>query len=181
MVGFTEVKQMFSSITIASALPGASSSPNAAPSPPFSPPTEPITARTQPTSAVKRVFGGVSWEASSTWQSWGIHGKVIWSTKGAATDYDLAFSIRLPLAWWFGAHILKGELAMSVPRQNTLTLRHPSYLAAGRVLDISHPFFAACISNDVVLIRDMLRSGEWRPTDEDINGYSPLWVSAASS
>lgn len=181
MVGFTEMKQMFSSITIASGLPGASSSPNAAPSPSFSPLTHVITARTLSTSAVKRIFGGVSWEASSTWQSWGIHGKVIWSTKGAATDYDVAFSVRLPLAWWFGARILKGELAMSVPRQNTLKLRHPSYLAAGRVLDISHPFFDACRLNDVVLIREMLRSGEWRPTDEDTDGYSPLWVSAASS
>ena len=170
---------MFSSITIARALPEASSSPNAAPSPPFSPPTQQISAHTLSTSAVKRVFGGVSWKASSTWQSWGIHGKVTWSTKGAATDYDLAFSIRLPLSWWFGAHILKGELGMSVPRQNTLTLRHPSYLAVGRVLDTSHPFFRACRLNDVVLIREMLRSGEWRPTDEDPDGYSPLWVSAA--
>ena len=179
MVGFTEMKQMFSSITIASVPLGASSSLNTARSPPFSPPIQATTARTQSTSAVKRVFGGVSWEASSTWQSWGIHGKVIWTKKGAATDYDVAFSVRLPLAWWFGAHILKGELAMSVPRQNTLTLRHPSYLAVGRVLEKSHPFFRACALNDVVLIREMLDSGEGRPTDEDPDGFSPLGVSTA--
>lgn len=68
---------------------------------------------------------------------------------------------------------------MSVPRQNTLTLRHPSYLAIGRVLDYSHPFFEACRSNDVVVIREMLRNGEGRPTDEDTNGFGSLWVRAA--
>jgi hypothetical protein len=88
---------------------------------------------------------------------------------------------RLPLAWWFGAHILKGELAMSIPRQNTLTLRHPSYLAIGRVLDFSHPFFKACKSNDVVVIREMLRNGDGRPTDEDPNGYGPLRVSGVQA
>lgn len=70
---------------------------------------------------------------------------------------------------------------MSVPRQNTLTLRHPSYLAVGRILDFSHPFFEACRFNDVVVIREMLRNGEGRPTDEDPNGFGPLWVSIAQA
>ena len=181
MVGFTEMKQIFSAMTITNSLPGTSSNPNGTSGKPLSPPTQVMTARTNSTSAVRRVFGGVSWEASSTCQSWGLHGKVIWSTKGASTDYDVAFSIHLPLAWWFGAHILKGGLAMSVPRQNTLTLRHPSYLAVGRVLDSSHPFFGACRSNDVAVIREMLRNGEGRPTDEDPNGFGPLWVSVAQA
>lgn len=173
------MKQMFSSMTITNGFPQASSHPNVAPSPSLSPPVQVITARSQSTSTAKRIFGGISWEASSTLQSWGLHGKVIRSTKGAATDYDIAFSFQLPLAWWFGAHILKGELAMSVPRQNTLTLRHPSYVAVGRVLDFSHPFFVACRLNDVATIREMLRNGEGRPTDEDPNGDGPLWVSGA--
>lgn len=175
------MKQMFSSMTITKGFSEASSHPNVAPSPSLPPPIQVITARSQSTSAVKRIFGGISWEASSTWQSWGLHGKVIRSTKGAATDYDIAFSFRLPLAWWFGAHVLKGELAMSIPRQNTLTLRHPSYLAIGRVLDFSHPFFRACKSNDVVVIREMLRNGDGRPTDEDPNGYGPLRVSGVQA
>ena len=80
------------------------------------------------------------------------------------------------MAWWFGSHVLQGNLSVSVPRQNTLTLRHPSYFTVARVLDDSHPFFEACRSNDAAAVRDMLRNGEGRPTDEDSEGYGALWV-----
>jgi ankyrin repeat protein len=101
---------------------------------------------------------------------------VIKSTKGRSVDYDVAVSLQLPMAWWFGINILKGQLSVSFPRQNTLTLRHPSYFAIARVLDYSHPFFKACESNDVAVVQEMLRNGEGRPTDEDPGGYDPLWV-----
>jgi len=126
--------------------------------------------------AVRPIAGGLAWKSSSTWKSWGLLGTVVKSTKGQSIDYDVAISLQLPMAWWFGSHVLKGQLNVSFPRQNTLTLRHPSYLAIARVLDFSHPFFEACRSNDFTVVREMLRNGEGRPTDEDPGGSGPLWV-----
>jgi hypothetical protein len=133
-------------------------------------------ARNYSTTAVRRIPDGFAWKASGIWQSWGLHGTVIKSTKGQATDYNITIELRLPLAWWFGSHVLNGELAISFPRQSTLTLRHPSYFAIARVLDYSHPFLQACESNSVAVVREMLRNGQGRPTDEDPDGHGPLWV-----
>jgi hypothetical protein len=174
------MKQMLSTMTITAPCPGSPlPSSVLAPSPlPLgsSVSTSVSTARSQSTSAVSRIFEGSAWQASSTWQSWGLYGTVVKSTKGKATDYDVAIRLHLPLAWWFGRHVLRGEVAFSFPGQNTLTLRHPSYFAVARVLYDYHPFFTACADNDVAVVREMLRNGEGRPTDEDTGGDGPLWV-----
>lgn len=148
------------------------------PTPPPLPPV--LNARTGSIAAVRRVFSGVPWELGTSWQSWGLHGRVIKTTRGQATDYNITIKMHLPLAWWFGSNILKGELAVSFPRQITLTLRHPSYFAMARVLEDSHPFWEACRTNDFGTVRGMLRSGEARPTDEDASGCGALWVRAAT-
>ncbi|GAB7322040.1 hypothetical protein MBLNU13_g03089t2 [Cladosporium sp. NU13] len=158
-VGFTEMKQMFSTITTNAPLPASplllsKSEPTPLPSCSAAS-TSLSTARNHPTTAVRRVAKGFVWQASSAWKSWGLTGTVIKSTKGASIDYDVAISLQLPMAWWFGSHILKGEMA--------------------RVLDYSHPFLLACQSNDVAVVREMLRNGEGRPTDEDPEGDGPLW------
>jgi hypothetical protein len=144
-------------------------------------PLSTIGARTPSLAAVRRVFGGVVWDTSPSWQSWGVQGTAIKSTKGQATDFNIAIKLHLPKVWWFGSHVLKGEVAISFPYQNTLTLRHPSYFAVARVLDDSHPFVEACKTNDAATVRRMLRSGEARPTDEDDSGFGPLFVSAAAT
>ena len=176
------MKQIFSAITVSPPLLGSRASSNGTASSSMSPSSgmsmSTMRVHSSSTAAVARAYGGIAWKASKTWQSWGLHGSVVKTTKGQSTDYDAAFSVRLPLAWWFGSHILKGELAMSFPRLNTLTLRHPSYFAVARVLDYSHPFFQACGDNDVAVVRKMLRSGEGRPTDENPVGDGPLWVCA---
>ena len=168
------MKQMFSTITVTPPLLGSSPTSSGAASSSLSlgsgMSTSTMGARSLSTSAVTRVYKGIAWQASKTLQSWGLHGSVVKTTKGQSTDYDAAFSVRLPLAWWFGSHILKGELAMSFPRPNTLTLRHPSYFAVSRVLDYTHPFIQACRDNDAAVVRDMLRNGEGRPTDETPDG-----------
>ena len=89
-------------------------------------PTSTMRARSLSTSAVTRVYKGIAWHASKTLQSWGLHGSVVKTTKGQSTDYDAAFSVRLPLAWWFGSHILKGELAMSFPPRTRLRFGTPA-------------------------------------------------------
>lgn len=174
------MKQMFSTITTKAPLPASPlllSKSEPTPLPSGSAASASLsTARNHQTTAVRRVAKGFVWQASSAWKSWGLTGTVIKSTKGASIDYDVAISLQLPMAWWFGSHVLKGEMGMSFPRQNTLTLRHPSYFTVARVLDYSHPFLLACQSNDVAVVREMLRNGEGRPTDEDPEGDGPLWV-----
>jgi len=178
--GFAEMKQILSTMAIINPSDGSSLGPGASAWSPLSPAPAMSkslpTARSQSTTAVRRTFGGVVWDTSKNWQSWGLYGTVIKSTKGQATDYNVAVSLHLPMAWWFGTHVLKGQVAVSFPRQNTLTLRHPSYFAVARVLDASHLFFEACRRNDARRVREMLRSGKGRPTDEDSEGQGPLWV-----
>jgi hypothetical protein len=173
---------MFSTIAITAPQPGTSSTSSTSSSPSLRPGSlasaSVSTTRGHSTTALGRVYRGVPWESSSIWQSWGLHGNVIKTTKGQATDYNISFGLRLPLAWWFGNYNLKGEIAASFIRQNTLTLRHPSYFAVARVLDKSHPFIRACRKNKVDVVREMLRSGQGRPTDETSNGRSCLWVCA---
>lgn len=162
----------------ASSLASNASAPPLPPAPAI--PTSVLTAHTQAAKAARRVFGGIAWQASSSWQSWGLVSRVIKSTKGQSTDYNVAIRLRLPMAWWFGSHVLKGEVTACFPRQNTLTLRHPSYFAVARVLEDSHPFVEACKDNDVATVRRMLENGEARPTDEDDSGNGPLWVCAVA-
>ena len=135
------------------------------------------TVRAPALAAVRRVFRGVAWQAGNSWQYWGLDSKVLKSTKDHATEYNMTIKIHLPMAWSFGSHVLRGELGVSFPRQNTLTLRHPSYFAVARVLDESPPFMAACKSDDAVTVRRMLGTGEVRPTDEDDFGFVLLFVS----
>jgi hypothetical protein len=182
IAGFAETKQMFSTMMITAPLSGPHWPPSVLTTSPLSPglvaSTPVLIAQDQRATAVRRIHEGVAWKTSSTWQSWGLHGTVIKSTRGQPTDYNVVIRLHLPVAWWFSSHVLNGKLTVSVLRQNTLTLRHPSYFAVAYVLDFSHPFFEACRSNDVAVVREMLRNGEGRPTDVNPRGYGPFWVRA---
>lgn len=133
--------------------------------------------RTSTGTISRRNFESNFWESSKPWQYLGLHRNIIKSTQGEATDYDLGFRINLPLAWLFGTYALTGQLGIRTsPRQNTLTLRHPSYLTVARVLDRTHPFLLAFARNDLGAIRRMLHTGEGRPTDTDCDGQGLLFV-----
>jgi hypothetical protein len=177
------MRQMFSGLTItrpsnipltATTRTGSYSSPA-----PSSAMTSDPTARTAPHTGIIRRFEGKVWEASKIAQSWGLHGEVLKSsTKGEYTDYDLDFQLYLPLAWLFGSYALRGQLSIRKTSlvSNSFTLRHPSYFTVARILDWSHPFLAACRSNDITVVRTMLSNGEGRPTDMDAKGHTCLWV-----
>ncbi|KAM0715707.1 hypothetical protein Q7P37_009207 [Cladosporium fusiforme] len=134
------------------------------------------TSRSAPSALVRRVWEGNPWNSGERWQSWGLRGTVIKSTQGQHTDYDASFTIHLPLAWLIGAYSLNGQLSFrtSPLRQNTLTLRHPSYFTVARIVDSSHPFMMACLTGDLDTVRALLNNGEGRPTDKDENGDSPM-------
>lgn len=130
-----------------------------------------------PMTAIRRVREGDPWKAGERWRSWGLQGTVIKSTHGQNTDYDIVFNIPLPLAWLFGGHALRGQLGFTVPlRQNTLTLRHPSYFTVARLVDRSQPFMVACLLGDLDAVRTMLRNGDGRPTDRTGDGEGPMSV-----
>jgi hypothetical protein len=184
-VGFAEMRQMFSGLTIThpSNFPSTAASRTGSGSSPIQASSSTITsdpkARTASQTAMMRKFDAKSWEAGKLLQSWGIRGAVVKSsTQGGSTDYDFGFNTRLPLAWLFGSYALRGQLSLGknslVP--NTFTLRHPSYFTVARVLDELHPFLAACRSNDITVVRTMLSNGEGRPTDMDAKGHTCLWV-----
>jgi hypothetical protein len=182
-VGFAEMRQMFSGLTIthpsnfpSTAASRTGSSPVLASSSTIA--SDPTT-RTAPQAALRRKFEAISWEASKSLQAWGIAGSVVKSTQGQSTNYDFGFHTHLPLAWLFGSYALRGQLSIwkSSSVSNTFTLRHPSYFTVARILDSSHPFLAACRCNDVAAVRTMLRNGEGRPTDMDSDGKTCLMVS----
>ena len=127
----------------------------------------------------RRVHQGSPWALSKGWESRGLHGSIIKSTRGKSTDYNVTFKVNLPLAWLFGSYALTGELSIRTDsiRQNTLILRHPSYLTVARVLPGTHPFLQALRKNDEATVRAMLRTGEGRPTDVDSDGHNCLYVS----
>lgn len=127
----------------------------------------------------RRIHQGSPWALNKGWESRGLHGSVIKSTHGKSTDYNVTFKVNLPLAWLFGSYALIGELSLRTDsiRQNTLTLRHPSYLTVARVLPATHPFLQALRKNDEATVRVMLRTGEGRPTDVDSDGHNCLYVS----
>jgi hypothetical protein len=131
----------------------------------------------------RRMYQGSPWALSKAWESRGLQGSVVKSTYGKSTDYNFTFKVNLPLAWLFGSYALKGELSLRTDsiRQNTLTLRHPSYFTVARVLADPHPFLEALRLNDEPTVRAMLRTGEGRPTDVDSNGYNCLYVSITDS
>lgn len=128
------------------------------------------------TTDVSRVFHGMLWEASGRWQSWGLQGRILKSSKGLCVDYDAGLVIHLPLAWLFGSHALKGELSvrLSPLRRNTFTLRHPSYFTVARILGKAHPFLVACRDNDARTVCTMLQTGVGRLTDVDRGGNGAL-------
>lgn len=130
-----------------------------------------------------RIHQGSPWASSKGWESRGLHGSVIKSTRGKSTDYNVTFKVNLPLAWLFGSYALTGELSIRTDsiRQNTLTLRHPSYLTVARVFPGTHPFLQALRKNDEATVRAMLRTGEGRPTDVDSDGQNCLYVSLINS
>ena len=131
----------------------------------------------------RRILQGSPWALSEGWESRGLHGSVIKSTHGKSTDYNVTFKVNLPLAWLFGSYALTGELSVRTDsiRQNTFTLRHPSYLTVARVLPETHPFLQALRQNDEDTVRAMLRTGEGRPTDVDSDGHNCLYVSIIDS
>ena len=131
----------------------------------------------------RRMYQGSPWALSKGWESRGLQGSVVKSTYGKSTDYNFTFKVNLPLAWLFGSYALTGELSIRTDsiRQNTLTLRHPSYLTVARVLPGTHPFLQALRKNDEATVRAMLRTGEGRPTDVDSDGHNCLYVSLINS
>ena len=113
------------------------------------------------------------------WEDLGVRGAIITTQEGYHTDYNITFSISLPLAQILGSYALTGCLSLrSTPLcRNYLTFRHPSYFAVARVVDRHHPFMLACQNGDLKTVRFMLRSGEGRPTDRDVVVFTPLYVS----
>jgi hypothetical protein len=110
---------------------------------------------------------------------WGSRASLSTSRTGLHTDYDINFSISLPLARILGSYALTGSLSLRYTslRQNAITLRHPSYFAIARTLEFHHPFMTACLRGDTLTTRSMLQSGEGRPTDVTEYGWTPLYVS----
>lgn len=119
------------------------------------------------------------WQLNNSWAPWGLRGSLITTKIGPYTDYDVSFSISLPLARILGSYALTGCLSLrSVPLcRSALTFRHPSYFAVARVVDKTHPFMLACRNGDIEAVRLMLRSGEGRPTDITAKGSTPMFVS----
>lgn len=175
-LGFAEMKQMFSTVAIGDSPYDSLSNPVAAPPPYKLAKTRTTNAATR--AATRRNYGSHYWELNKSWQYLSLHRNITRSTQGESTNYDFGFRVNLPLAWLFGTHALTGQLGIRTsPRQNTLTLRHPSYLTVARVLDKTHPFLLAFARNDLGAIRDMLRTGGGRPTDIDCYGQGLLFVS----
>lgn len=122
-----------------------------------------------------------AWKSDISWESWGLRGFLTTTKQGTFTDYNIGFSVSLPLARVLGSYVFSGYLSLrSTPLcQSAFTFRHPSYLAVARVVDQSHPFIQACIQDDLAKARSMLLSGEGRPTDVTIEGTSPMMVSTS--
>jgi hypothetical protein len=108
-----------------------------------------------------------------------LRASLITSKKGPKYEYNIDFSVSLPLARILGGYALTGRLSLeSMPLFGTaFTFRHPSYFAVARVVDTYHPFMMACMQGDLETVRSMVRSGEGRPTDVDADGWTPMHVS----
>lgn len=178
-VGLAEMKGMFSAAAYSS-IPSGQLLVDTKPPPESSSTTDRCSPTKNPVHAhTRRVHEGSPWALSKGWKSRGLHGSVIKSTRGKSTDYNITFKVDLPLAWLFGSYALTGELSIRTDsiRQNTLTLRHPSYMTVARVLPRTHPFLQALRKNDESTVRIMLCTGEGRPTDVDSDGHNCLYVS----
>ena len=127
----------------------------------------------------KRALVTSPWRPGKSLESWGFSGAFITTKQGYHTDYNITFSLSLPLARILGSYALTGCLSLrSTPLcRNHLTFRHPSYFAVARVVDTYHPFMSACGNGDLETVRSMLRSGEGRPIDMNVRGDTPLAVS----
>lgn len=171
-LGFAQMKQMFSGVAM------SNPTPSRLPGPPQHKPAGTHQAvSVSMNSTVRRTYEDNGWEKHDSRPSLGLHSRIIKSTQGRSTDYDFGFRFNLPLAWLFGSYALTGQLGIRTsPRQNTLTLRHPSYLTVARVLEDSHPFLQAFRNDDLAAIRSMLLSGEGRPTDIDRQGRGCIYV-----
>jgi hypothetical protein len=128
---------------------------------------------------VRRTVVSKPWTLAESLEPWGLRGSFITSKKGSKYEYNIKFSVSLPLARILGGYALTGCLSLeSVSLFGTaFTFRHPSHFAVARVVDNYHPFMTACVIGDVETIRFMLRSGEGRPTDVTADGRTPMEVS----
>lgn len=122
------------------------------------------------------------WRTGSDWENWGFRGALVTTKQGYHTDYNINFSVSLPLARILGSYALTGCLSLrSTPLcRSSFTLRHPSYFAVARVVEQDHPFMMACKNGDIEAVRYMLRSGEGRPTDMTAEGTTPMFVSTTN-
>jgi hypothetical protein len=127
----------------------------------------------------RRTLTSEPWTLAKRWVPWGLRGSLISYKKGPNYEYNISFSVSLPLARILGGNALTGCLSLeSMPLFGTaLTFRHPSYFAVARVVGRRHPFMKACKWGDVETVRFMLRSGEGRPTDVTARGQTPMYVS----
>lgn len=181
--GLAEMKGMFSAAANSTTPSGQLLIDTKAPPDPYSSTVMSSSARHPLHAQPRRMYQGSPWALSKGWESRGLQGSVVKGTYGKSTDYNFTFKVNLPLAWLFGSYALKGELSLRKDsiRQNTLTLRHPSYFTVARVLADTHPFLEALRKNDEATVRAMLCAGEGRPTDVDSNGYNCLYVSITYS
>jgi hypothetical protein len=129
--------------------------------------------------AVRRTLASKPWTLAKGWEPWGLRGSLITSQKGSKHEYNINFSVSLPLARIIGGYALIGCLSLELtPLFGTaFTFRHSSYFAVARIVDDFHPFMAACGMGDIETVRFMLRNGEGRPTDVSTGGWTPIGVS----
>jgi hypothetical protein len=125
---------------------------------------------------VTRIISSHPWILSKRWEPWGLRGSMTATKAGAHTDYDINFSVPLPLTRILGNYALTACLSLSFYR-STLSLRNPSYFSVARVVENDHPFMLACYTGNMETLRVMLRSGEGRPTDLTRDGMTPMAVS----
>jgi hypothetical protein len=128
---------------------------------------------------VRRTVVSRPWRLAKRWVPWGLRGSLVTTRKGPNYEYNINFSVSLPLARILGGYAFTGCLSLeSMPIFGTaFTFRHPSYFAVARVVGDRHPFIIACEDGDVETVRTMLRSGEGRPTDVTADGWTPMGVS----
>jgi hypothetical protein len=159
------------------ALPASAPVPSATPS--FSAAAGNTVSHSGSGATVRRTLASSPWTLARNWESWGLRGSLITSKKGPNYQYNINFSVSLPLARILGGYALTGCLSFeSMPLYGTaLTFRHPSYFAVARVVSGDHPFIMACAQGDVETVRSMLRSGEGRPTDMNMQGSTSMEVS----
>lgn len=131
--------------------------------------------RVGPRSTITRIISH-PWFLGRSCEPWGLRGSLTATKAGPLTDYNINFSVPLPLARMLGSFALTGCLSLSVCR-STLSFRNPSYFAVARVVEDDHPFMLACCTGDLETLRAMLRSGEGRPADMTSNGKTPMAVS----